>query len=159
MTRVARKPRYKCLLLTMMVMTFLFMTAGPQVVSAANNPPVITSVLPENGTVYQFGEEISLQVEAYDPDDDDLTYVWREVDIEHAHSAAVNLRYMHPGEHFLILEVSDGNSTVYRDLNFIVEGEIEEDSDPPIGLLVALIIAIILTIVVAAFAIMKRSRK
>ena len=153
MPMAARKPRYQCLLLTMMVLTLLFMTAGPQIVSAVNNPPVITSVLPENGTVYQWGEDIRLQAEAHDPDGDDLTYVWREPSerIEHGHSTVVDLRFMHPGEHRLILEVSDGNTTVYWDLNFIVEGEVEgeeEVSDPPIVLWVALIIAVIVATVV-----------
>ncbi len=162
MPMAAKKPRYQCLLLTMMVLAFLFMTAGSQIVSAVNTPPVITSVLPENGTVYQWGDIVRLEAEAYDPDGDDLTYIWRETDIEHGHSAVVDLRYMHPGEHFLILEVSDGDSTVYRDLNFIVEGEIDdEEGDPPIPIVfwIALIIALILTIVMAVIGMWMRSRK
>ena len=68
MPMAAKKPRYQCFLLTMMVLILLFMTAGPQIVSAVNNPPVITSVLPENGTVYPYGEEIRIQAEVHDPD-------------------------------------------------------------------------------------------
>ena len=68
---------------------------------------------------------------------------------------------MHPGEHRLILEVSDGNTTVYWDLNFIVEGEVEgeeEVSDPPIVLWVALIIAVIVATVVVIAMWMRWSR-
>lgn len=153
MPMAAKKTRYQCLVLTMTVLTFLFVTAGSPLVSAVNNPPVITSVLPENGTVYQWGEDIRLQAEAHDPDGDDLTYVWREpsMSIEHGHAAVVDLRYMHPGEHNLTLEVSDGNATVYWDLTFTVEGEIEgegEGSDPPIVLWAALIIVCIIAAVV-----------
>lgn len=161
MPMAARKPRYQCLFLTMMILTFLFMTAGPHIVSAVNSPPVITSVLPENGTVYQWTEVIRLQAEAHDPDGDDLIYVWREPSsrIEHGHSAVVDLRYMHPGEHFLILEVSDGNDTVYWYLNFMVEEVEEEGSDSPITFWVALIIALVLALVVVVIAMWMRTRK
>ena len=161
MPMAAKKPRYRCLLLTMMVLTFLSMTAGPQIVSADNNPPVITSVLPENGTVNQWGEVISLQAEAHDPDGDNLTYVWREPSerIEHGHSAVVDLNFMHPGKHFLIMEVSDGNDTVYWNLNFIVDDVEEEESDSPIVFWVAPIIAIIMIIVVVVIAIWMRSNR
>ncbi|NOQ54787.1 MAG: hypothetical protein GQ558_09315, partial [Thermoplasmata archaeon] len=126
------------------------MTAGPQIVSAENNPPVITSVLPENGTVYQWGDVIGLQAEAHDPDGDNLTYVWREPSegIEHGHSAVVDLSFMHPGKHFLRLEVSDGNDTVYWNLNFIVDDVEEEESGSPIVSWEVLIIALIMIIVV-----------
>lgn len=164
MPMAAKEPRYQCLLLTMMVLTLLFMTAGPQIVSAVNNPPVITSVLPENGTVYQWGDTVGLEADAYDPDGDDLTYVWREpsLSIEHGHSADVDLRYMHPGEHYLILEVSDGNASVYRGLNFIVEGEIEDDdegSSSPIDLWVAIVIGFVMIIVVIVVAAWMRMRR
>ena len=160
MPMAAKKPRYRCLLLTMMVLTFLSMTAGPQIVSADNNPPVITSVLPENGTVYQWGEVIWLQAEAHDPDGDNLTYVWREPSerIEHGHSAVVDLRFMHPGEHFLRLEVSDGNDTVYWNLNFIVD-DVEDESDSPIVSWEVLIIALIMIIVVVVIAVWMQSRR
>ncbi len=161
MPMAAKKPRYRCLLLTMMVLTLLSMTAGPQIVSADNNPPVMTSVLPENGTVYQWGDVIRLQAEAHDPDGDNLTYVWREPSegIKHGLGAVVDLSYIHPGKHFLILEVSDGNDTVYWNLNFIVDDVEEEESDSPIVFWVAPIIAIIMIIVVVVIAIWMRSNR
>jgi len=84
-----------------------------------NRPPEILSVkAPDNRTV-GWDETLDLSVEARDPDDDVLTYEWRDNGITISRMSGFS-RLFPAGDHTLEILVSDGNLTVTRTFNFTV---------------------------------------
>ncbi len=125
-------------------------------VENVNAAPVIVSVLPSNGTVFPEGEAVRLQVEASDEDGDALEYTWKEENLVYGLGHDLLVEHLKPGTHSLILEVSDGNATVYWDLNFIVKAE-EEGSSFPVAL-VAVAVAIAAGMVALMFFLLRSRR-
>ncbi|WP_367343961.1 putative Ig domain-containing protein [Methanomethylovorans sp.] len=80
----------------------------------ANDPPVITSFEPQNGTEHMEGRPIEISVQAVDADDDQLTYsiMIDGVSMSDTPSYTWVTDYSSAGEHVIEVAVSDGTHTV-----------------------------------------------
>ncbi len=115
------------------------------VVVEVDDPPVIASIIPENGSRFVEGETISFEGEATDEEGDDLVYTWLDGDKVFHEGRTVRKSSLSPGHHVITLRVSDGNSTTVRS----IELEVDE-AGPSIFLLIGLVMVIVVVVSVTA---------
>jgi len=125
------------------------------VVANVNDPPVITSVLPANGTSYREGRAIDLNATAEDEDGDDLTFTWMEGDEVLATGADVTVTGLRAGVHEITLVVTDGQERDEETFQVVVEERPEAGSG--VGMWVVALIALVVLLLVAAVVVMRRS--
>jgi len=73
-----------------------------------NDPPIISSFSPKDGSVYQKGKTITFSVNASDEDGDPLTVTWRAGDLVIGNGTALDYKKLSKGDHVITVEVSDG---------------------------------------------------
>ena len=92
-----------------------------------NDQPVITSVLPENGTSYKEGDEITFKATATDEDGDTLYYTWKEGGKVLGKGSELPYDKLSPGTHNITLVVDDEVALTSQQLTV----EIKEKEDGP----------------------------
>lgn len=99
-----------------------------------NDPPVITFLLPENGTKVKKGKTLVLSVTAEDEDGDALSVTWKEGDLVLGTSPSLEVK-LKPGEHKITVVVDDGTGVTEDSFVIIVK---EEEESPGSGLVAAI---------------------
>lgn len=115
-----------------------------------NDPPVIRSVLPENGTRIREGEKVTLRADVTDEDDLDVTCVWMEGDRELGRGATLDLGGLSVGEHTITLVVTDGEHDVERTAVVFVE------ASGGMGSLTLAMLALVIALVVLGLFLARR---
>jgi len=77
-----------------------------------NRDPVVKLVSPKTGAVFPQGSVIEFEGTATDPDKDQLTYSWMDVKTELSDELSFSTTSLKPGNHNIVLVVSDGTSEV-----------------------------------------------
>ncbi|NIP36948.1 MAG: tandem-95 repeat protein, partial [Thermoplasmata archaeon] len=116
------------------------------VVSNVNDAPVISKVLPEDGSVFEEGEIVRFTATASDPDGDALTYYWMEDGTELGAGSPFSTTDLDVGLHTITLVVSDGIVSVERTLDVEIvskEGTPEDEDGPDIILILMLLVGIV----------------
>ncbi len=126
-----------------------------------NRPPVITSIVPANGTKVRLGERVSFSVNASDPDGDVLSVTWKYKNTFLAYATAISTSFNSSGYQVLTVTVSDGMAQATAEVT--VQAVKPANAPAPssgddflpagIAVLIALIAAL-----VAAFAIVARRK-
>jgi hypothetical protein len=114
-----------------------------------NDLPVITEVLPANGTEIWEGEKVTLSVTAEDEEGDDLTVTWKDGEEVLGNGSPLEVK-LKPGERVINVVVSDGTDQVDESIVVIVK---KEEESPGPSLVVALA-----AVVVASLVAMRRRR-
>jgi len=83
-------------------------------VSNVNRPPVnLRIVTPGNGSKSKTGERLDFSAECSDPDNDPLTFSWRDTNGKQLGAGrSIELKTLSKGRHVVTVEASDGNATV-----------------------------------------------
>ena len=130
-------------------------------VASVNHAPVITNVAPLNGTSYDQGETISFMATATDSDGDALTYIWKEGGIELGRGSTLKTSLPKASIYTITLVVSDGNTTVERQLQVRVRDlndlKIDIWGHPLLDILLFVVVGAVVVIAVGVMAM--RSRK
>ena len=111
-----------------------------------NDAPVITSVLPEDGTSFRKGELVRFSVVATDPDGDLLSYYWMEGAVELGAGTPFSTQDLGVGVHTITLVVSDGVATAERTFDVEIiskDGTSDDDGGLPVFLIVMLLVGIV----------------
>lgn len=116
------------------------------VVENVNGVPVIVTVLPLDGAIFEEGEPVRFSVEATDGDGDALTYTWMEGDTELGAGTPFKTMVLPVGTHTITLVVTDGTAQVDQSFQVvIVKAEVdpsEEDEGMPITIILMLVLGI-----------------
>ncbi len=128
-------------------------TFSLQVVNV-NDEPVINTVTPETGSVYDEGEEIQFEAQAADVDGDTLTFVWRKGGKELGTGRSISIDDLPAGTHKIVLEVSDGAG---GSVNYDLEVEVQSSAGSSL-ILPLVLIAVIVAVLVAVMVVRGRSR-
>lgn len=75
-----------------------------------NAPPVLTKVRPKPGTKALVNKDVYLSAEATDPDNDRLTYTWKEGDVVLGTGSGILATFNATGRHTITLVVTDGRA-------------------------------------------------
>jgi hypothetical protein len=136
-----------------------------------NDPPSVKILSPGNGTMYEFGQNVTFNARISDPDiviGDELTLTWTsnisgtlkslglEDDLEFRLNGLVE------GHHRITATVSDGNlsSSAWLDLTIVKKSEPDEGDEPRVFLrpieLAIIVLIIILTALLAIWRVYRR---
>ena len=119
-----------------------------------NDPPVIHSILPENGTRFRQGETVTLMANVSDEDDLLLvTCIWKEGSSDLGSGTVLDVKGLRPGRHIISLVVSDGEHSVQETITVVVE--VSEG----VGTTAVVLIAILVIVVLMALFLLLRHRK
>ncbi len=110
-----------------------------------NDLPVITNLLPADGTKVRKGETIVFTVNATDEEGDDLTFTWKEGEKVLSYKMPFEWSKLSKGEHTITVVVDDGTGTTEESFTVKV---IEEEESPGFGL-VMLVLAVVSAAVIA----------
>jgi hypothetical protein len=113
-------------------------------VMGMNDPPIIHSILPKNGTRYREGETVTFAANATDEDDSSLEYLWTEGGRELGRGAVLKKGGISPGRHTITLVVTDGEHQVEE--TFVVIVNASEGIGRSVQVLVIIIVAIVLIV-------------
>jgi chitinase len=75
-----------------------------------NHPPVISSILPKDGTKVSQDRRIALSAQASDPDGDTVNYTWRDGDNLLGYGSEISVVFRDRGTYIITLTVSDGKA-------------------------------------------------
>jgi hypothetical protein len=116
------------------------------IVENVNRPPEVDDPLPEGKTTVEKGETITAN--ASDPDNEDLTYEWKDEDGNViAEGPELDTKLLPTGKQKITLVVSDGNDTTEKDFDIKVK---KKDSGTTTGFeLVLVMMAMMVCIAVA----------
>ncbi len=109
-------------------------------VISKNDPPIIRSISPANGTSFKEGKKVSLTVETFDEEGDDLTVTWRDEKGVLGAGSPLEVK-LKPGKHVITVVVDDGTDQVEESLTVVVK---KKEASPGLGPVVALA-ALVLT--------------
>jgi beta propeller repeat protein len=113
-------------------------------VVGVNDSPVVTIILPENGTRVREGKRVTLSVNWTDEDEDQVTITWMERGEVLGTSSPLEVK-LKPGEHTITVEVDDGTDQVTDEVVVIVKKEQDSPAPGPIMVLVVICTAGILS--------------
>jgi hypothetical protein len=91
------------------------------VVKNVNDAPLISSVLPLDGSTFSEGQIVRFSVDATDPDGDRLSILWFEDDVELGTGSPFSTRSLKVGTHSVVLVVTDGTESVQHELEVVVK--------------------------------------
>ena len=114
-----------------------------------NDPPVISDILPADGTNVREGKKIVLSIFTEDEEDDELTVTWKDGDVVLGTGSSFEVKFK-PGEHTITVLVDDGTDKVEESFTLIVK---KEEESPGPGLVAALA-----AVVLAGFVMVRRRR-
>jgi PGF-CTERM protein len=106
-----------------------------------NDPPVIISIQPANGSKFKEGTTITFTVSAYDEDGDELIYAWGSDGVKWGNEATIEYSGLKPGNQDITVRVSDGTYSTREQFTITIK---EEEQSPGFGLVIALV-AVVLT--------------
>jgi hypothetical protein len=104
-----------------------------------NDPPVITDLLPVNGSKLKEGKKVTFSVEAEDEEGEDLTVTWKDGEEVLGTGSPLEVK-LKPGEHTITVVVDDGIDQVEDSFTVIVK---KEEESPGYGTYFALSAVII----------------
>ena len=128
-----------------------------------NAPPILNISLPTNNSEYSIGESVLFEMNAFDPDGDELSIVWMMSNGTVIETVSVFELSFEEGTYVIVCQVTDGNEhMVAENVTIRVEPEAPPEStiftiDDP-NLLILILILIIVTTLIIRF-LRKRSHQ
>jgi PKD repeat protein len=110
------------------------------VVVNVNDAPVITSISPENGTVFKEGRRVTFTVVAMDEDGDDVTVTWASDGKVLGTGTSLDYKKLKPGTHVIKVSISDGIDTIEEEFTLVIK---KEEEGPAFGMALALMAIVI----------------
>jgi hypothetical protein len=129
------------------------------VVQNVNDAPVVRTLLPANGSVFKEGEPVAFAVTADDEDGDALGFTWREGSAQLGAGSPLAIGSLGPGRHTITVSVTDGNATVERTIDVVVEAKDGGGSGGkggPLPMWLGLLMVAVAVVVVAVLAVRAR---
>jgi hypothetical protein len=120
-----------------------------------NDRPLITTLLPENGTEFYKGDNIVFEVGVEDEDDDELTITWKRGETV----LGIGSRFRHSefpnGEHIVTVEIFDGTVTTEESITVYVWEVDSRSSNLPL-IIAILILAVVIIVLMYRMGTVRR---
>jgi len=107
-----------------------------------NDPPVMTNLLPANGTKIKEGKKVVLSVNTSDEEGDDITVTWWNGDVELGNGSPLEVK-LEPGEHIITVVIDDGSDQVEDTITIVVKKAEESPGFGPIVAMAAVLLAFV----------------
>ena len=122
-----------------------------------NNEPEVEITSPTPGQ--QQSSEVSFTATAFDPDDDNLDYLWDFGDDETSEEESPTHTYAEPGTYTVRVRVTDDNNVYDEDTISITIGGPSKDKDQDILLYILLLVVIVVVVLLILVLLMTKKKK
>ena len=119
-------------------------------ISEFNRPPVMTDI---EDQIIREGDELVIEIEASDPDGDDLTYSWY-IDGQHISDDPVFEHKLDAGDHKVMLQVTSDGDLVTDELDVTV---VEDVGGGSMGTVLAIAVLGVVGVIVLALVLRRRT--